>query len=194
MVCGHFGFAEGADHPLLRVLPEIIVMSAADRARNPLLDDTMRLLARRAFSESLGAAAAIARLSEVLFMEVLRASIERSPELARIIEAMTDPQIGTALELIHKDAARPWTVETLAQEVGMSRSRFAERFSELMGEGPMSYLSDWRLQRALALLSQSRINVQSVAEKVGYLSAAAFTRAFSHKFGAPPSDFRDADV
>ncbi len=193
MVCGHFDFSEGADHPLLRALPEVIVMTPADRARQPLLDDTLRLVARRAFSDTLGAAAAISRLSEVFFIEVVRASIQQSPELSRVLEAMTDPQIGRALELIHKDASRQWTVESLASELGMSRSRFAERFSELMGEGPMSYLADWRLQRALVLLGRPHVNVQTVAAKVGYLSAAAFTRAFAQKFGAPPSDFRRLD-
>lgn len=193
MVCGHFGFTGGADHPLLRALPEVIVLTSADRARHPLLDDTLRLVARRVFSDSLGAAAAISRLSEVFFIEVIRASIAHNPELARILEAMTDPQIGRALGHIHNDTARAWTVESLAVEVGMSRSRFAERFAELMGMGPMSYLSDWRLQHALALLSQPRVNVQAVAAKVGYQSSAAFTRAFAHKFGAPPSNFRNLD-
>ncbi len=194
MVCGHFGFTEGADHPLLRALPELIVMTPADRARHALLDETLRLVARRVFSEGLGAAAAISRLSEVFFIEAVRASIEQCPELARVIEAMTDAQIGRALELMHKDAGKPWTVESLALEVGMSRSRFAERFSALMGDGPMSYLADWRLQRALVLLGQPRVSVQEVAARVGYLSAAAFTRAFSQKFGAPPSDHRRGEA
>ncbi len=194
MVCGHFGFTEGADHPLLRALPETIVMTSADRARHPLLDDTLRLVVRRVFTEGLGAAAAIARLSEVFFIETVRASIEQWPELARVIGAMTDPQIGRALELMHKDASHPWTVESLALAVGMSRSRFAERFSMLMREGPMSYLADWRLQRALVLLGQSRVNVQEVATKVGYQSAAAFTRSFTQKFGAPPSEFRHSGL
>ena len=194
MICGHLGFAEGADHPLLRALPEIIVMTPGDRARHPLLDDTLRLVVRRAFTDGLGAGAAIARLSEVFFIETIRASIERSPELARILGAMTDPQIGRALELMHKDEGRPWTVESLALAVGMSRSRFADRFSELMGDGPMGYLSDWRLQRALVLLGQSRVNVQEIAGKVGYQSAAAFTRAFAQKFGAPPTEFRCAQT
>jgi AraC family transcriptional activator of mtrCDE len=194
MVCGHFGFTEGADHPLLRALPEVIVMTAADRARHTMLDEVLRLVVRRVFVEGLGAAAAISRLSEVFFIEAVRASIERCPELARVIGAMTDPQIGRALELVHQDPAKPWTVESLASQIGMSRSRFAERFSELMGDGPMSYLTDWRLQRALVLLGQPRVSVQDVAAKVGYQSAAAFTRAFTQKFGAPPSEFRHAEA
>ena len=190
MVCGHFGFAEGADHPLLRSLPELIVMTPADRARHPILDETLRLVVRRVFADNLGASAAISRLSEVFFIEVVRASIEQCPELARVMGAMTDNQVGRALELIHNDAGRSWTVASLAAEVGMSRSRFAERFSDLMGDSPMKYLADWRLQQALMLLGRSRINVQEVASRVGYQSAAAFTRAFAQKFGSPPSDFR----
>jgi AraC-like DNA-binding protein len=190
MVCGHLGFTEGADHPLLRMLPEAIVMTQADRARHALLDDTLRLVVRRVFEDGLGASAAISRLSEVFFIEALRASIDQSPDLARILEGMTDPQIGRAIELIHRDSGKSWTVETLAQEVGMSRSRLAERFSELMGVGPIAYLADWRLQRALLLLAQPRINVREVAANVGYQSAAAFTRAFTQKFGASPSNYR----
>ncbi len=193
MVCGHFGFSEGADHPLLRALPEAIVMTPADRARHVLLDDALRLLVRRVFSDGLGTAAAIARLSEVFFIEVIRASIQQSPDMARILEAMSDQQIGQALELIHSNPGKAWTVENLALSVGMSRSRFAERFSETMGEGPMSYLSNWRLQRSLVLLAAPRVNVQAVASKIGYLSAAAFTRAFAQKFGIPPSEFRRLD-
>ena len=190
MVCGHFGFTEGADHPLLRALPEIIMMTPADRARHALLDETLRLVVRRVFIDGLGAAAAISRLSEVFFIETIRAACEQHTGLARIVGGMTDVQVGRALELIHTGPEKSWTVENLAAAVGMSRSRLAERFSELMGDGPMGYLADWRLQRALVLLAQPRANVQDVANKIGYHSAAAFTRAFSQKFGMPPSEYR----
>ncbi|MGB3148547.1 MAG: DUF4142 domain-containing protein, partial [Paracoccaceae bacterium] len=83
-----------------------------------------------------------------------------------------------------------WTVESLASEVAMSRSRFAERFSQLVGVGPMTYLSDWRLQKALALLERSQSTVQEIAGKAGYASPAAFTRAFAGKFGLAPSEYR----
>lgn len=190
MVCGHFSFAKGADHPLLRALPDIIVMTPADRARHPILDETLRLVIRRVFAHNLGATAAISRLSEVFFIETIRASIEQSPELARILEAMTDKQISRSLELIHQNTNQAWTVESLATEVGMSRSRFAERFSKLLGDGPMGYLTEWRLQQARSMLSEPNTNIQQVANHVGYQSAAAFTRAFAQKFGAPPSEYR----
>lgn len=192
MVCGHYSFTEGADHPLLRALPEMIVLTPRDRARHALLDETLRLVARRIFSEGLGSAAAISRLSEVFFIEAVRVSIETCPELARILGAMTDTQVGRALELVHQSPAHPWTVEDLATQVGMSRSRFAERFAEAMGMGPMAYLSDWRLQKALALLEDGRRSVQQIAQDSGYRSPAAFSRAFGAKFGVTPTDWRRA--
>ncbi|GJL99120.1 MAG: AraC family transcriptional regulator [Methyloligella sp.] len=194
MVCGHFGFTKGADHPLLRSLPEFITMTPADRAENPILDETLRLVVRRVFAHSLGASAAISRLSEVFFIEAVRASINKNPELSRILEAMTDKNISHSLELIHQQTNHAWTVETLASEVGMSRSRFAERFSNLLGDGPMGYLTNWRLQQALPLLSQPNANIQDIANQVGYQSASAFTRAFAQKFGTPPSEFRQKEI
>ena len=190
MVCGHLGFTQGADHPLLRALPEVIVMTSADRARHPLLDETLRLVARRAFTEGLGATAAISRLSEVFFIEAVRASIAHSPELARVIGAMTDTQIGRALELIHKAPGEPWSVDRLAGAIGMSRSRFAERFTALVGMAPMAYVGEWRLQKALSRLTETDVSVKEVARGAGYRSAAAFTRAFSQRFGVPPTAWR----
>jgi transcriptional regulator GlxA family with amidase domain len=103
-----------------------------------------------------------------------------------VLSAVYDPQIGKALSLIHHKLDHNWTVESLASEVGMSRSRFAERFRDLVGAGPMSYLTDWRLQRALALLNANRNSVQEVAHRTGYQSPAAFSRAFTQKFGRSP--------
>ena len=193
MVCGHLGFSQGADHPLLGALPEVILITQPDRARYPLLDESLRLVARRALSDEVGAAASIARLSEVFFIEAVRASVERHPPLANVMTAMTDLHIGRALELVHKTPGDPWTVETLAKASGMSRSRFAERFAELVGVAPMAYVTEWRLQKALARLSSSKASVKEVAAQAGYQSAAAFARAFSQRFGIPPTDTRDLE-
>jgi AraC-like DNA-binding protein len=107
---------------------------------------------------------------------------------------MTDAQVGRALELMHNDPERAWTVESLAAEVGMSRSRFADRFAELMGEGPLAYLTEWRLQKALARLSGSEVSAKELAREAGYQSPAAFTRAFAHRFGMPPTDYLDLHI
>ncbi len=190
LVCGHFSFRSGADHPVLRALPEFVVTTAATRAREPWLDDMLRLVARRVFADEVGSTATVTRLSEIVFIELLRVGIGQSEGLASVLEAFRDRQIGQALELIHARPAEAWTVESLASGVGMSRSRFAERFSALMGTSPMAYLSDWRLQKALSLLDDSRSSVQQVAVQTGYRSPAAFTRAFSGRFGFSPSAYR----
>lgn len=190
MICGHYTFRDGADHPLLRALPELLLTSAADRAREPLLDETLRLLTRRVFTPTPGSAAAVTRLSESVFIELVRVGVEQSSEMRGVLNALQDKQIGRTLTLIHSEPESSWTVERLANEAGMSRSRFAEKFRDLIGMGPMAYLSDWRLQKALSLLDDSRCSVQQVAIQTGYQSPAAFTRAFSAKFGTPPTEYR----
>ncbi len=190
MVCGHFTFADGADHPLLRSIPDILHITAADRASRPMFDDVLRLLVRRMFDGEPGAAATVGRLSEVLFIEAMRAGIAQAPDIGRLMSAVSDPQIGKALTLIHADVAAPWTVERLAAAVGMSRSRFAERFSHLVACGPMAYIAEWRLQRALNALAGASSPIKTVAHNVGYKSAAAFTRAFTERFGRSPKESR----
>ena len=190
MICGHFAITQGGDHPLLRALPEAVVVTASERAGHPLLDETLQLLVRRAFAEGLGAAAAIKRLSEVLFIEAVRASMERNPELTKIMQAMTDQHIGRALELVHTMPSDPWSVDSLAKSIGMSRSRFAERFTDLVGMAPMTYLAEWRMQKALARLFQANVGIKEIATEAGYQSTASFTRAFTQRFGAPPKAYR----
>jgi AraC-like DNA-binding protein len=186
LMCGHFTFAEGADHPLLRSLPPALHITAADRSARPIINDVLRLLERRVLEEGPGSIATVSRLSEVLYIEAMHAGVDRAPELKRMLSAIYDPNIGQALALIHHQLERNWTLESLALEVGMSRSRFAESFKEFVGETPMRYLSDWRLQRARALLREPRASVQEVARKTGYRSAPSFSRAFHQKFGWSP--------
>ena len=193
MICGHLSFATGADHPLLRALPDHVVIPPAMRARLPWLDETLRLLVRHVFSSHTGAVAAVTRLSEVVFIEAVRSAIEQSQALSRILHAFAEPRIGRTLQLMHARPAEPWTVESLATTVGMSRSRFASQFEELVGCGPIHYLSEWRLQRALALLPRSSASVGAIARELGYSSTAVLTRSFTQKFGRPPTAMRAAD-
>ena len=190
LICGHFSFRKDANHPLLRALPDYLLVQTSDRAKNQWLDATLRLVAQCVFSENLGGVTTLTRLSEIVFIELLRTGVTTNAKFSSVLQAFTDGQIGRALLSIHEKPAAPWTVASLAAEVGMSRSRFSERFSELVGTSPMAYLSDWRLQKALALLDTSRYSVQQVSGQIGYLSPAAFTRAFSGKFGISPSHYR----
>ena len=190
LVCGHLDFAPGAEHPLLRALPPYLLVTAEHRARAPWLDELLRLITRQIFAESPGTTASVIRLSEALFIEVLRSCADQDPALAGILEAMADARIGRALGLMHRSLDAGWTLDRLAREVGMSRSRFAELFQRLMGCAPMSYLSDLRLQKARNLLAGTGEPVQRVAARVGYQSPAAFSRAFTNRYGHSPSDVR----
>jgi AraC-like DNA-binding protein/mannose-6-phosphate isomerase-like protein (cupin superfamily) len=192
LVCGHLSFRQQAGHPILQTLPDYLLMSNSCRAKHPLLDSILRLISQRIFDDQLGASASITRLSEIVFIELLKAGISEQPELLSLLEGFQDPKIGRSLQLIHQKPDSPWTVESLATEVAMSRSRFAHRFHDLIGTAPMAYLSDWRLQKAVSLLEESRMSVQQIAAQTGYQSASSFTRAFSGKFGKAPREFRQS--
>lgn len=190
LVCGHFSFRPRATHPLITALPDYLVISNAMRARYPLVDDTLRLLTRRMYDGDSGAAAAVVRLSEVVFIEILRSGIDGHSELCSVLDAFSDPKIGHSLRVIHSRLNEDWTVGSLAAEVAMSRSRFADKFSDLVGMAPMTYLADWRMQKALALIENTQITMQQIADQVGFHSPSAFTRAFVGKFGVSPTGMR----
>lgn len=190
LMCGHLTFAEGSRHPLLRSLPKLLHLSAGMRSASFWLDEALRLMARQMADEQPGSLAVIRRMSEIIFIETVRACSAQSEQLSGLMEALADPKISRAIQAMHRDVAMQWTVETLAGEAAMSRSRFAARFQELVGCGPLTYLAEWRLQRACALLREGRISVQEVASRIGYQSPAAFTRAFANMFGETPSAFR----
>ncbi len=194
MICGHFSFRAGADHPLLRALPEHLIVTNAVRAQNPWLDDILRLMVKQIFSDPDNSAATISRLSEVIFIETLRAGAYQAPDLERAMGALKQRQIGDALLLMHERLNEPWTMEKLAASVGMSRSKFAEQFRNAVGCAPMTYLTEWRIQKAISLLTASRLTVQQVAAETGYQSPAAFTRAFSQKMGVSPKEYRRQDT
>lgn len=190
LVCGHFSFRPSADHPILRYLPDSIIASAQDRAKMPLLDEALRLITERAFSENLGSTAALTRLSEIIFVEILQSRLRGDEGLAFLLEALQDPKIAKSLQLIHSNPGKLWTVESLASEVAMSRSRFSDRFRKLVGQTPMAYLAQWRLQKSLELLSAPHRSIQQVANDTGYQSSAAFARAFHCQFGVAPRQYR----
>ncbi|WP_210418796.1 AraC family transcriptional regulator [Aliikangiella coralliicola] len=190
MICGHYSFRQGADHPILRALPEYLVTTGTMRAKQPWLDDMLRLIVRRIFSNDVGSDAVVTRLSESVFIELLKIGIEQSERLKQILAGFNDQHISNALELIHAHPEHGWTVQSLAKKIGMSRSRFADRFNQLIGIAPMTYLGDWRIQKALSLLNDSHCSVQQVASKTGYQSPAAFTRAFTGKMGITPTKYR----
>jgi AraC-like DNA-binding protein len=152
-------------------------------------------LVREASGTSYGNRAVLARLSELLFMEVLRWQMTYlSTRNTGFLSGLNDPHVGRALSLMHGDPAQNWSVEDLARQSGSSRAALAKRFVELVGEPPMQYLTSWRMHLARSLLRESNIGVAQLALRVGYESEAAFSRAFRRTVGVPPAKWRDANA
>ena len=156
---------------------------------------TLRYFISEATMPGQGNRAVLARLSELLFMEVIRWQLRNAADgHSGWLAGLNDPQVGRALALLHAEPARPWTVEELAQRAAISRAALAKRFVELVGESPMQYLAGWRMHLARHLLRESTLGIGEVAGRVGYESEAAFNRAFRRLVGAPPATWRRAET
>jgi AraC-like DNA-binding protein len=170
-------------------LPSFILIKA-EQARTLALHITMQALASEMGEQAPGSEVVATRLAEALFIQVLRAHIASGPERNKgWLRAVFDPQIGTALSAIHDGVNTPWTVESLAAAAGMSRSAFAARFKELLGQTPLEYVTEWRMQKAMQLLQQRDKKLIDVARWVGYKSDAAFSKAFKRVVGANPGEY-----
>jgi AraC family transcriptional regulator, alkane utilization regulator len=195
LVCGAFQFGPSGRPPLLAVLPPAIVVRGHDGRPPAWLDRILGSLGDEARRDQPGSETVISRLTDVIFVQALRAWMQSQPDTkGGWLGALHDPQIGRSLALIHRHPERAWTVATLGAGVGMSRSPFSARFKALVGEGPLSYVRRWRMQLAGDLLVREPLTVAEVAERVGYQSEAALSRAFRREWGITPSAHRRRTV
>ena len=190
IVCGSFSFDRASLKPIAQLLPRFILIKG-DQARALALHNTMQALASEMAEQAPGSEVVANRLAEVLFVQVLRAHIASGVECRNKgwLRAIFDPQMGTALSAIHDRVNTPWTVESLAESAGMSRSAFAARFKQLLGQTPLEYVTEWRMQKAMQLLQQRDKKLVDVARSVGYESDAAFSKAFKRVVGANPGEY-----
>jgi AraC-like DNA-binding protein len=194
MLCG-FLASEVPNDPLIRVLPKVLKVRIADAPSSAWIESTMRFGAQEIAGGLSRSPAMLAKLAELLFVEAVRRYLsEQPPEQSGWRAGISDPMIGRALALLHRRLAQRWTAEDLARSVGMSRSAFAGRFTRIMGESPMRYLAQQRLQAAATRLETSADSIARIAFEVGYESEAAFNRAFKRAFGSPPATWRDTRV
>lgn len=190
LVCGFLACDAHPFNPLLDNLPPIIKTGKVAGNDTSWLGEFIRLAVAETSNKRAGGESVLAKLSELMFIEVVRRHLESlPPSKAGWLSGLRDPSIGKALSLMHARPAHPWTIEELARDVGVSRSVLAERFAELVGLPPMQYLASWRMQIASGLLT-SGVNVAAVAAETGYGSEAAFSRAFKKLVGMPPSAWR----
>jgi AraC-like DNA-binding protein len=189
IVCGSFSFDRASLRPITQLLPNFILIKA-DQARTLALHNTLQALASEMAEQAPGSGIVATRLAEVLFIQVLRAHIASEPGRNKgWLRAVFDPQLGTALSAIHDSVNTAWTVESLAEAAGMSRSAFAARFKELLGQTPLEYVTGWRMQKAMQLLEQRDKKLIDVARLVGYESDAAFSKAFKRVVGANTGEY-----
>src|SRR2546423_6196627 len=155
IVCGSLSFDRASLKPIAQLLPSFILIKA-EQARTLALHNTMQALASEMAEQTPGSEVVATRLAEVLFIQVLRAHIASGVEWRNKgwLRAIFDPQMGTALSAIHDSVKKPWTVESLAEAAGMSRSAFAAQFKELLGQTPLEYVTEWRVQKAVHVLLQ----------------------------------------
>jgi len=197
VVCGFLGCDERPYNPLLTALPTMIHLSAAgaqapdgSQVTTGWLGTLLNIAVRESGSARAGGENVLARLSELMFVEAVRRYLEiLPPAQTGWLAGLRDPVVGQALAALHGQPSEPWTVERLARLVGLSRSVFAERFTEMVGQPPMQYLALWRMQLASRLLIEGG-QVAAVAGAVGYESEAAFSRAFKKLVGQAPATWR----
>ena len=195
IVCGFLHCDELLFNPLCRGLPPVIHVRAADEPPGSLLASLARSLVSEAGAARAGTSCLLSRLSELVFVEVLRRHMARlAPGQIGWVAALNDPLVGRALQLLHASPRVAWTVDELARRVGASRSLLADRFRLKVGQPPMQYLASWRLQLAAQLLREGTRGVASVAAEVGYESETAFNRAFKRHAGQPPAAWRAAQA
>ena len=192
VVCGAVQFDHPAAHQLIKLLPKMIIVEAA--WTSPQMDwiqSTLRFMATEAMELRPGGETVITRLADILVIQAIRSWIAEDPAAQTgWLGALQDKQIGRAISLVHRDPARAWSVASLANEVAMSRSAFAARFTELVGEPVMHYVARWRMHLALTLLKEDDASLNDLAIRLGYQSEAAFSRAFKRFIGVSPGTVR----
>jgi AraC-like DNA-binding protein len=191
IICGFFGCDRLADRSFLAGLPPVFSVNLRANGAGQWLENSVRYLLGQAKSRLPGTAALLSKMAQVLFVETLRRYMADLPAGAvGWLAGARDPLVGGALSLLHRDPACAWTLAKLARLSGASRSVLGERFTELLGESPLTYLARWRLQVAARLLQTTAQTALQIAIDVGYGSESAFNRAFKREFGIPPARYR----
>ena len=191
MICGFIESAEFLFAPVFRSLPEMLVERTG--GAGALIAATAEEIVAQVGRAAPGSDAVLGRLMELLFVELLRHHVARTPAGASgFFAALNDPLVARALQLLHHEPAQRWTVDALARRIGSSRTVLNERFNALLGRPPIDYLAAWRIQLAAERLRATAESVPQVAASVGYDSEAAFGRAFKRLTGMSPGRWRDA--
>lgn len=191
LTCCVMSFDLVAGQQLVDQLPELIHIDSWESGADSWLQHSLSLLATEARAHRPGGQTIMANLADILVIQAIRAWLDRLPDTQTgWLAALKDPFVGRSLSAIHQAPQKPWTVESLAREAGLSRAGFSARFTELVGEPVFRYLTRWRMLVARNRLMQERISLGELAEQLGYQSEAAFSRAFKRTLGVSPGAVR----
>ena len=191
MICGKFTVARPSRGSVLELLPPVLLLKPTEDGE--WLEAILRRMVSESAHERPGQGVALSRLTEVLFVEVLRNWVKSlAPGEGGWLGAMADPHIGPALQLIHEQPDRPWTLDDLGQRVGLGRSAFSARFTKLVGQPMYRYLIGRRMAEAAFLLESSDDGIAQIATRVGYETVAAFSKVFHRHHGLTPGRYRAA--
>jgi AraC-like DNA-binding protein len=191
-ICGSFKFENEVGNPIVSLLPRVLHVPHSDARIGYWLEPILNGLAHEAQNPGVGTGALVNHLTGVMFVQAVRAWIRRQPQgEGGWLGALRDSQISSALNVMHQKPGRPWTIAKLAAEVGMSRSPFATKFTAFVGEPPLTYLTQLRMNLAADYLRSGHLLISEIAERVGYESQGSFTNAFKRQFAISPSEYRD---
>jgi AraC-like DNA-binding protein len=191
LTCGFLGCDARPFNPLLAALPRVLRARDGEGPRRGWLSRFLEAAEAEARSPGPAGASVLSRLSELMFVELVRRHLEELPrDRSGWLAALADPHVGRALAALHEAPGAPWTLDRIARAAALARSSLAERFTALLGEPPMQYLTRWRMQVAAHLLATTHEGVAAVAARVGYASETAFNRAFKRSVGVPPATWR----
>lgn len=191
VICGAVSFDSPAAHRLMALLPGLVCIEAWSAPYADWIQSTVRLIAAEARSTQPGGEALVTRLADILVIQAIRAWIAQDPSAqAGWLGALRDPHLGRAIAAIHREPERAWTLSTLAAEAAMSRSAFAARFTAFVGEPAMRYVARWRMELARATLQSEDVSLGELADRLGYQSEAAFSRAYKRLMGTSPGAVR----
>ena len=192
LISGVFAFGDHRRNPLLDAMPQLLLMRAdVQSATARAIASITTLLDAELVSGMPGAESVGGRLADILFVQLVRHHLSRTEALPQgWLRGVTDKEIAPALALMHRAPEQPWSVALLARELGMSRSRFAARFQDVVGRAPLEYLTQWRMYQAAGRLGDSKIALPALAASVGYRSDVSFSKAFKRWVGQSPAEYR----
>lgn len=194
LICGYFELAAGNNQPLVDSFPEVQVISHKDIVHSRKMKTVMQLLIDEVNCDLLGAKLAVNRLSDVFFTYVLRNILDCDNIDKGILAGLSDKQLVKALAAFHDNFHRQWTLDSLSQIAGLSRTRFIARFQKAIGLTPGTYMTQWRMNWAASQLIETDSIIYDIALSAGYRSDASFSRVFRQQFGVPPSEYRKLNL